>query len=179
MFKPRFSGFLLAVTVLATLAAATVGAESSPTDDDPLVAGFRDPPNAARPSAYWLWLNGYVNRDHVKKELKELHDAGIRGVCIFDMGARGDKQASPPAGPPFLSDQSVEDIAFAVRAAGQLGMDVQLSVASSWDMGGSWVEPRHGSMGLFHTEVSVQGPGSIDLRRLAPMFRLAGYDSGS
>lgn len=57
--------------------------------DDPLVAGFRDPPNEARPSAYWLWLNGYVNREHVERELQELHDAGIRGVCIFERRTKG------------------------------------------------------------------------------------------
>ncbi len=161
MIKPRFDGLLLVTVTILVLAASAAGAEQPPSDNS-LDAGFRDPPNQARPSAYWLWLNGYVNRKHVERELKELHDAGIRGVCIFDMGARGDKAVAPPAGPQFLSDRSVEDIAHAVQFAGRLGMDVELSVASSWDMGGSWVEPRHGSMGLFHTEVSVEGPSSFD-----------------
>jgi len=29
---------------------------------NPLVSGFLRPPKAAKPSIYWLWLNGYVNR---------------------------------------------------------------------------------------------------------------------
>jgi len=161
MMNMPLKSLLLATLTVLVLAAPATGAEQSPSDD-PLVAGFRNPPNEARPSAYWLWLNGYVNREHVERELQELHDAGIRGVCIFDMGARGDKTVAPPAGPPFMSDRSVEDIAHAVQFAGRLGMDVELSVASSWDMGGSWVEPRHGSMGLFHTEVTVEGPRSFD-----------------
>jgi hypothetical protein len=127
-----------------------------------LAANFRNPPPKARPSIYWLWLNGYVNRAHVERELKSYHDAGIRGVCIFDMGARGDEQASPPAGPAFMSGQSVGDIAHSLSVAGRLGMDVQLSVASSWDMGGSWVEPRHASMGLFSSQVTVEGPAEFD-----------------
>jgi len=127
-----------------------------------LEAGFRDPPDEARPSAYWLWLNGYVNRAHVERELQAYYDVGVRGLCIFDMGARGAAEAMPPAGPAFMSEQSVDDIAHAVQVAGQIGMDVELSVASSWDMGGSWVEPRHASMGLFQTETLIDGPASVD-----------------
>ena len=67
--------------------------------DPDLEAGFRSPPNDARPAVYWLWLNGYVNRDHVETELKSLHAAGIRGLCLFDMGATGDKSGVPPQGP--------------------------------------------------------------------------------
>ena len=129
---------------------------------DPLAAGFGDPPAEARPTVYWLWLNGHVNREHVERELKTLYEAGIRGVCIFDMGARGDPANSPPAGPAFLSDRSVDDLAHAIRVAGRLGMEVQLSVASSWDMGGSWVEPQHASMGLFQSRLCVEGPQEFD-----------------
>ena len=159
--KPCSKSLILATATVLVIAARAAGAEPSPSAD-PLVAGFHDPPKEARPSAYWLWLNGYVNRDYVERELKEMCDAGIRGVCIFDMGTRGDKATVPPAGPPFMGDRSVSDIAHAVGVAGRLGMDVELSVASSWDMGGAWVEPHHGSMGLFQTEVNVKGPAAFD-----------------
>jgi hypothetical protein len=107
-------------------------------------------------------LNGYVNRDHVEREIKALHDAGIRGLCIFDMGGRGDAKTLPPAGPAFMSEKSAADLAHIIRVAGRLGMDTQISVASSWDMGGSWVEPKHGVMGLLQSETAAEGPGAID-----------------
>ncbi|MBN2476388.1 MAG: hypothetical protein JXB62_17375 [Pirellulales bacterium] len=156
------------ITILCCLAFSISLAIDTSSDAEPpraasdLEAGFRDPPKEARPSAYWLWLNGYVNRQHVEQELKAFYDAGIRGLCIFDMGARGAPEGSPPAGPPFLSEHSVGDVAHAVRIAGQLGMDVELSVASSWDMGGSWVEPRHASMALVQSEIAIDGPASVD-----------------
>jgi hypothetical protein len=152
--------------VLLIIAAVCLGDDHSAATSR-LLAGFRNPPKEARPSTYWLWLNGYVDRDHAAKELKAFHAAGIRGVCIFDMGARGAREASPPAGPPFLSKTSVAEIAHAVRIAQQLDMDVQLSVASSWDMGGTWVPPRHASMGLFTSEISVVGPA--DFHRILPL----------
>lgn len=128
-----------------------------------LEEGFREPSKEARPSLYWLWLNGYVNREHAARELRAFRDAGIGGVCIFDMGARGPTGTLPPAGPTFLAAESAADVAFAVRTAGALGMDVQLSVASSWDMGGTWVEPRHASMGLFISQADFEGPAAIDI----------------
>ncbi|NQT40625.1 MAG: hypothetical protein HQ581_24240, partial [Planctomycetes bacterium] len=154
-------------TLLCLACLASVGVHSNAHAEPPrtnvdLEAGFRDPPREARPSAYWLWLGGHVNRAHVERELKAFHDVGVRGLCIFDMGARGAPEGMPPAGPPFMSEPSVEDIAHAVRIAGRLGIDVQLSVASSWDMGGAWVEPRHASMGLSQSEILIDGPASID-----------------
>lgn len=150
--------------ILTLLLIATVAMFASPSfaADESLKSGFVNPPDEARPSAYWLWLNGYVNRDHMEKELKSFYDTGIRGLCIFDMGARGAASCMPPEGPAFMSKQSAEDVAHAVRLAGQLGMDVELSAASSWDMGGSWVEPKHASMGLFRSQISVKGPKEID-----------------
>jgi len=95
------------------------------------------------------------------------------------MGALGDTSAMPPAGPPFMSAESVADIAHAVRVAGKLGMDVQLSVASSWDMGGSWVEPRHASMGLFTAETTVSGPSHFDGLLPAPELPAAAPRDGA
>ncbi len=136
---------------LLLLCAAAAGA--SPLDD-----GFLRPPAQARPHVYYLWLNGYVNHDYMDRELQQLRDAGIGGLCVFDMGARGAEHGRPPAGPAFLSDESVRSIGRLVRKAGELGMEVDLSVSSSWDMGGSWVRPEDGSMALFHSEVEIEGP---------------------
>lgn len=147
-----------------------LGGGKPPSDDPPateLEAGFRNPPREARPHVYWLWLNGYVDPKHLEHELRAMHEAGIRGLCLFDMGARGNLRATPPPGPAFLSDPWIDNLAQALRLAERLGMEVQLSVASSWDMGGSWVEPRHAVMGLYSCEVEIEGPASVD--RVLPL----------
>jgi hypothetical protein len=128
-----------------------------------LEAGFSQPPREAKPSAYWLWINGYANRDYFDKELREFADKGVGGLCIFDMGARGDSKFFPPTGPAFMSDDSVESIAKAVQAAKRHGLDVQLAACSSWDLGGSWVKPEHASMALHRTEMRAEGPRQLDV----------------
>jgi hypothetical protein len=129
---------------------------------DSLEEGFRNPPMRARPSIYYLLLNGYVNREYVDQELEAYKKAGVGGLCVFDMGARGAPGTVPPAGPAFLGAESVADLAHIIRTAGRLGMDVSLSVTSSWDMGGSWVQPEDGSMTLVNSELGVDGPRQFD-----------------
>jgi len=152
---------LLLLLVISSITLQALSAEQKDFTTT-LVAEFLHPPKAAKPSVYWLWLNGYVNRAYLEKELKQFSEKGIGGLCIFDMGARGDKKAAPPSGPAFMSDESVEDIAYALKLAGKFDHDVQLAACSSWDLGGSWVQPHHASMGLYRTEIRIKGPADYD-----------------
>ena len=131
-------------------------------EDGLLVEGFLDPPKDARPSVYYLLLNGYCNRDYVGTELGQLHEAGIRGLCVFDMGGRGSKETLPPAGAEFMSAEWIDNFSHIVDKAGELDMDVQLAVSSSWDMGGAWVKPEDASKALYHCSVKKSGPGRMD-----------------
>ena len=73
--------FGLALLMQAAIVSLAIGA-------DELLEGFKQPPKQARPSIYWLWLNGYVNRDHFEKELTAYKEKGISGLLLFEMGAR-------------------------------------------------------------------------------------------
>jgi hypothetical protein len=126
-----------------------------------LEAGFDNPPAAARPAGYWAWLNGHVDRDQLGWELDEWKAKGMSKAYIFECGAR-DPLGLVPAGPAFMSPESVRTIAHAVREAGRAGMELGFTTSSSWNAGGSWVTPEDASMGLFHARVEVQGPQRFD-----------------
>ena len=131
---------------------------TTPGSETSLSAGFQEPPDSARPSVYYIFLNGYVNRDYLEHELRQLREMGIGGLCVFDMGARGLKEAFPPTGPAFMSTEWIDNFAHIIQEADKLDFDVQLAVSSSWDMGASWVKPRDASMALYHSSVLVEGP---------------------
>jgi hypothetical protein len=78
------------------------------------------------------------------------------------MGARGEKSAVPPPGPAFLSEPWVSQLKVALTEARSLGLQVDMSVISSWDMGGPWIEPKHAVMALYATETTVQGGAKLD-----------------
>jgi hypothetical protein len=145
----------------AAAAALLLTVAMRPAAVDPLEAGFRNPPPQARPHTYWLWLNGHVNLDEARAELRAMKDAGFGGVLMFDMGGRGEAANLPPAGPAFLSPSWLKPFHDTVGLARQLGLQFDFSVISSWDLGGHWIEPRHASMGIFHSETTLDG-GRID-----------------
>jgi hypothetical protein len=123
------------------------------------VSHFADPPWEARPSTYWVWLNGFTDRRSMTRELEELKKAGISAVYILEIGARAGDRV--PAGPAYMGTESLQAIAHAVREAGRLGMEVGLTNASSWNSGGSWVGPNHASKGLYWSRMTVQGPATF------------------
>ncbi len=141
--------------VLATAASGTLAAEPGLS----IEAGFRAPPAAARPHTYWLWLNGHVDLPTAAEELKAMQAAGLGGVLLFEMGARGDPATIPPPGPAFLSPDWVQRLRATTEQAKALGLQVDMSVISSWDMGGPWIEPKHAVMNLYATETTFTAAG--------------------
>jgi hypothetical protein len=154
---------LLLVALLFAVTGQAVPNNPSTEMEMSLAAGFLNPPKDARPSTYYLLLNGYMNRAHVDQELEQLHSVGIRGLCVFDMGARGRADALPPKGPAFMSKEWIENFSYVLRKAGALDMDVQLAVSSSWDMGASWVKAQEASKALYHSTLSIEGPTHLDM----------------
>jgi hypothetical protein len=122
-----------------------------------LVSGFRDPPLPARPSLYWVWVNGLTDAEQMTWELAEMKAKGIGGLYIFDVGAQ-DPQKIVPAGPAFMGPESMKAIGHTVREATRLGLEVGLITSSSWNCGGPWVPPKYASMGLYHCQLDVAGP---------------------
>ena len=88
---------------------------------------FQSPPAAARPWAYWWWLNSNVTRQGITRDLEEMHRQGIQGVMIFNAGG-GDT----PQGPKFLSPEWNALFKFALREASRLGMEVSVNLCDGW-----------------------------------------------
>ena len=72
--RMAFSAFLLAIgwALLAQHAA------------DPLLAGFRNPPDSAKPRVWWHWMNGNITKEGIKLDLEWMKRVGIGGFQNFD-----------------------------------------------------------------------------------------------
>ena len=55
-------------------------------DVDALWRGFCEPPDEARPRAWWHWMDGNVDPEGIRLDLEWLHRVGVRGVQMFDGG---------------------------------------------------------------------------------------------
>lgn len=155
----------LGVAILLSVALAPqLSADAlQPRKDDELARGFLSPQHAARPHVYWLWPNGYVHGPSASEELRAMKQAGFGGLLLFEMGMRGRSDRKLPAGPAFLSPEWVKQLRASTQEAKALGLTVDMSVISSWDLGGPWVEPHHASMGLYTAELTLAGGGKTDV----------------
>lgn len=129
--------------------------EKSPDNTyEVLSKNFLNPAGPARPKVYWWCLNGNIDTLKAREEFLAMKQAGITGFDLFEIGSR-DKMI--PAGPAFLSDESLKTIKFVVDEAGKLGLTVGLNLASSWNAGGSWIAAKNGGKSLYRSAVSIKG----------------------
>jgi hypothetical protein len=122
---------------------------------------FFNPPLSARPSVLWAWLNGFVDRDQLTRELEEMKAKGLAGAIIWDVGSLRDPGKIIPAGPAFLGPESVGSISHAIDQAGRLGLELGLFASSSWNAGGAWIKPENASQRLLCSQIPVTGPGRV------------------
>lgn len=119
---------------------------------------FRNPPIEARPGVLWPWLNGYVDRQQISYELKQMAAKGLRGPVMWDVGSLADPLKMIPAGPQYLGKESIEVIQQVMDESKQLGLDAGMFASSSWNAGGSWIKPEDGSKAVISSEMKITGP---------------------
>lgn len=132
--------------------------------------GFRNPPVTARPGAFWNWLNGNTDRERLAYDLQQMKEKGMSGAEIWDVAAIRNPDFVP-AGPEFLSPESVEAIRFALSEGRRLGLRMGMITSSGWNAGGTWVDPSWASKELRVSSLVTTGPGEVELT--LPMPELA------
>jgi hypothetical protein len=147
--------FFFIIIILVLLQASQIAC--SQTDEyESLSQGFKNPPDYAKPKAYWWCLNGNIDTVKAKEEFLAMKNSGISGFDIFEIGVpKSDTMIK--GGPAFMSDESLKIIKSVIGEAGRLGLTVGLNVASSWNAGGSWVESKNAGKSLYCSTVSLKG----------------------
>src|SRR5215469_4475041 len=79
---------------------------------DSLEAGFRNPPDSAKPHTWWHWMNGNITREGISADLEAMKQIGLGGATIVNV------DCDIPRGPvPFMSPEWRGDFKFAVEEA--------------------------------------------------------------
>jgi len=143
------SMFRVGCVAVVLCGASAAGAES-------LEEGFAKPPAAAMPGVWWRWIDGNVTREGISRDLSEMARKGIRSVDIFDVGG------GLPAGPAgMMGPQWRELFQHTLAEATKFGIEVRLTAAAGWGMGGPWIDAKHATKKLAYAEIQVQGPARI------------------
>ena len=146
---------LLGAAIVAS--GALLGAAKAAPPADPLLAGFKSPPAAARPQVWWHWMNGNVALEGAKLDLAWMKRIGIGGVHTFSGGGPLEPQVvKTPL--PFMSQGWKDVFRETTQIARDSGMDVTIAGSPGWSQtGGVWVEPRNAMKKYVWGELQVEG----------------------
>ena len=64
-----------------------------------LAQQFQNPPVEARAGVYWWWVNAFVDKAGITKDLEQLHAKGVSSVLLVNSGQHAD--AFRENGPAF------------------------------------------------------------------------------
>ncbi len=170
---PRSTVVVPALIGLVILAAACGRGPSSA--GDPLAAGFAQPPDAARPWAYWMWMDGNLSREGITADLESMRQAGLGGVVICEVNV------GVPRGPvEFMSPEWRGLFKHVVREAERLGLEVTLNAGPGWTgSGGPWVKPEQSMQHIVAAAVEAAGPSRFDAVLPRPARRPAYFGEGA
>ena len=132
------------------------GLRSTRAADDPLVAGFVNPPNAARPRVWWHWMNGNITKEGIKLDLEWMHRVGIGGFQNFDASLFSDKVVDQRL--VYMTPEWKDAFSYATTLADQLGLEEAIAGSPGWsESGGPWVTPAQAMKKLVWSETRVEG----------------------
>jgi hypothetical protein len=135
-------------------------------------AGFADPPDEARPRAWWHWMDGNVDADGIRLDLEWLHGVGVRGVQMFD-GGMGTPLVVPDK-VEFGSAAWQEALHLAKATARRLGLEFAVATSPGWSAaGGPWVSSEDAMKKVVWSETVVTGGAPVEVA-LPPLPDVAG-----
>ena len=145
------------ITLLLAAVVAGCACAAAPTLTDPLAAGFVNPPDSAKPSAFWWWFYSLVSNEGITRDLEEFKAKGLGGVLLV-VSANGYGVGPMPKGPAFLSNEWRELYKHALHEANRLGLEVGVNLCGGWDMGGPWIQPTEAERWFVQSSITLTGP---------------------
>ena len=124
--------------------------------------GFREPPRASRPLAWWHWMNGNISKDGIIKDLEWMARIGLGGVQNFDAALATPLIVDHRLG--YMTSDWQDAFRLAVSKASSLGLEYGIAGSPGWsESGGPWVKPEDGMKKVVWTETTVEGGADIDV----------------
>jgi alpha-L-rhamnosidase len=150
----KLSGMELVVaSFVLALSVGTLQAQSTP---DPLMSGFQNPPESARPRVWWHWMNGNITKEGIKLDLEWMHRAGLAGFQNFDAALSTPQVVDHRLA--YMTPEWKDAFRYATTLADELGMEEAIAGSPGWsESGGPWVPASQGMKKYVWSETFVEG----------------------
>lgn len=124
---------------------------------DPLLAGFKTPPDSAKPRTWWHWTNGNVTETGITKDLEWMKRVGIGGFQLVDVASGNGQVVEPKI--HFGTPEWYHAVRHSAELAKQLDLEMSIFSCAGWsEAGGPWVTPEMAMKRLVWSETTVAGP---------------------
>ena len=125
---------------------------------------FKTPPKFARPMVRWWWTGCDVEKDELIREIQELDEQGFLGaeIQVFMIGSpvnleKIDKERAVRSH-RFMQPFYYEIIKFVLDEACKRDMIIDLTVGSSWPIGGVHISKEESMKALLIGQKIIKGP---------------------
>ena len=123
---------------------------------DPLLQGFQDPPDSARPRVWWHWMSGNITKEGIKADLEWMKRSGIGGFQNFDAGLNTPQIVDRRL--VYMTPEWKDAFRYATTLADQLGLEMAIAGSPGWsESGGPWVTPAQAMKKYVWSETHVEG----------------------
>lgn len=131
---------------------------------------FLRPPAGYCPQVLWMWLNGHVSEEGIRKDLEAMRQMGLGGALLFNV------EAAVPRGPVDMgSAQWRSLVLYTMQEAQRLQLQITLHNSAGFSgTGGSFVQPAQSMQQLVWRTVQV-APGQNQHHVPQPFTKLNHY----
>ncbi|MCC7159921.1 MAG: hypothetical protein IT281_10350, partial [Ignavibacteria bacterium] len=152
------------------LACAVRGATAATLEEN-----FRDVPVADRPWAYWWWINGHVDKETITRDMEAMRRVGFGGLLMFDARGYWDDKGHvvlPKPNMEFMSPEWRELLAFGIREAARVGLEVSVNLSScAGALKGPWEVGADAPKRLVCRTTSLTGGSHFDAALADPDWK--------
>jgi hypothetical protein len=135
------------------LGLSTAIAQNKP---DPLLSGFENPPEGARPRVWWHWMNGNISKEGIKLDLEWMHRVGLGGFQNFDAALATPQVVDHRLA--YMTPEWKDAFKYATILGDRLGLEEAIAGSPGWsESGGPWVPPSQGMKKYVWSETFVEG----------------------
>ena len=138
--------------------------------------------NTSKAYTYWWWQGNAVDTANIAYNLEMMDSAGIGGAHIVPIyGVKGEEDKFLK----YLSPEWVNMVKYTSQKAGELGMEIDMTLGTGWCYGGSWVENKNGIMSAridkidnCHSNMTVDLTSTTNHPVDTVLYVLAEYEDG-
>ncbi|MDE3164667.1 MAG: glycoside hydrolase, partial [Acidobacteriota bacterium] len=145
--------FLWTAALAAAACAWLVPAQNA---GDPLLRGFENPPDSAKPRVWWHWMNGNVTKDGIQADLEWMKRVGIGGFQNFDASLNTPQVVEKRL--VYMTPEWKDAFRYTATLADELGLEMAIAGSPGWsESGGPWVPPSQAMKKFVWSETQVEG----------------------